>query len=92
MVKRSIKNNKTIVSLYNKPLESIARARSDFITNTIKASNNQLEYVGELDPANVDYPATLSNDLGKELTVEFHLFRNKVSDVSVVIRWRLNEY
>ena len=91
MVKRSRNNNKTQVLLFNQPIENITKARLDFINSIIKKSNNQVQYVGEVHPADIDYPTTFAELSGKELTVEYHLFKYKIPDVPVVIRWRLNE-
>ena len=39
MGKRSKHDNKSMVLLYDKPIESITKARQDFISDIIKTSN-----------------------------------------------------
>jgi hypothetical protein len=67
MVKRSRKNSKTNVLLFNQPIENITKARLDFINGIIRKSNNQVEYVGEVNPMDIDYPTTFPEVSGKEL-------------------------
>ena len=73
-------NNETFISV----------ARLQFLNNIIENSGGDLEYQGQVNPDDMNYPSEKFVELsGKEISVEYHKFYMKSSGNYAVIRWRL---
>jgi len=83
---------KTLVHVGKYPstdLDRINETRQEFIQSMIATSQHKLEYIGELDPNDVNFPSTFQQPTGQEEALEYHLFRMVEHDTMVVHRWRL---
>ena len=70
---------------------SINVARQKYINNIIECSKGDYEYMGIVDPDDVDFPTDkFGNVSGKEVTVEYHMFYVKSMGSNMISRWKLN--
>ena len=66
-------------------------ARQKYLNNIIECSKGDYEYLGIIDPDNVDFPTDKFGDLkGDEVTVEYHSFYDKSLCRPVINRWKLH--
>ena len=78
---------KTVINSLDE--EKIEQAREMFIQQTICMSAGRFVHVGMLNKSDTDYPNDqMPNLRGDEVLIEYHLFRDQLSPLQVVNRWR----
>ena len=85
-------SRKTLIHVGDYPLDDVERinkTRQEFIYKMIETCPQRLEYLGELNPNDVDFPKTFKKPTGLERTLEYHLFRMVETDTMLVHRWRM---
>ena len=71
-------------------LEFIDTARSNFIYSIIRNSDKALEWLGQVNPDDIDMTRFKPELTGKEKLIEYHVFQVIGTKMTMVMRWRLN--
>ena len=78
---------KTVINSLDE--EKIEQAREMFIQQTICMSAGRFVHVGMLNKSDTYYPNDqMPNLRGDEVLIEYHLFRDQLSPLQMVNRWR----
>ena len=92
---RNINGNRngTIIHDGTRPLDNdrINEVRDEFINTIITEWPVRIEYLGEVDPSEVDSSNYSIRPTGAEIRLEYHMFRLIETDTIICHRWRLNE-
>ena len=93
MRNRNINRNITIIHDGTRPLDNdrIDEVRDEFINRIIAACPVRMEYLGEVDPSEVDSSNYSIKPTGAEIRLEYHMFRLIETGTMICQRWRLNE-
>ena len=66
-------------------------ARQKYINNMIESSGGDYIHLGIMNPNDVNFPTDKFGEVsGKDVLVEYHMFRVKSMNTSMIARWKLN--
>jgi hypothetical protein len=82
--KRNYGNNKPL-----NHLDMIDKARQEFINQMLQSYKHKLEYLGQADTNDIEFPDALPQPTGDEETIENHSFRMIKIGTLIMARWRV---